>query len=35
MWTDDIHWMPLVLAGKKFEADFIFGENDSVLDFVI
>jgi len=35
MWSDDIHWIPLVLAGKKLEADFVFGENDLVLDFAI
>ena len=26
MWVDDIHWLPLVLAGKKIEATFYFNE---------
>jgi 8-oxo-dGTP diphosphatase / 2-hydroxy-dATP diphosphatase len=24
MWSDDIHWFPLLLAGKKFEGRFFF-----------
>ena len=35
MWPDDIYWLPLVLAGKKIEADFMFGEGDSILEFYI
>ena len=31
MWSDDIHWVPLVLQGKKLEADFLFGEGDRLL----
>lgn len=27
MWEDDMHWVPLVMEGKKFEADFHFKEN--------
>ena len=27
MWEDDKHWVPLVMEGKKFEADFHFKEN--------
>ena len=32
MWPDDIHWMPVFLAGKKFHTKFLFGEGDSVLE---
>lgn len=31
MWPDDTHWLPYVLAGKKLEADFLFGQNDILL----
>jgi 8-oxo-dGTP diphosphatase/2-hydroxy-dATP diphosphatase len=31
MWPDDIHWMPLFLAGKKFKGAFTFGEGDEIL----
>ena len=24
MWVDDKHWLPLVLEGKKLNADFVF-----------
>ncbi len=24
MWSDDIHWLPLLLAGKKFKGEFLF-----------
>ncbi|MFA5966920.1 MAG: 8-oxo-dGTP diphosphatase [Patescibacteria group bacterium] len=33
MWEDDRHWLPLFLAGKKFEGEFFFGENDHIIDF--
>jgi 8-oxo-dGTP diphosphatase/2-hydroxy-dATP diphosphatase len=26
MWPDDIYWMPLFLAGKKFKGKFLFGK---------
>lgn len=29
MWTDDKHWLPLVLAGKKIEGEFYFNEDGS------
>ena len=32
MWPDDIHWIPVFLAGKKFRTKFLFGEGDSVLE---
>ncbi len=32
MWPDDIHWIPVFLAGKKFRTRFLFGEGDSVLE---
>ncbi len=31
MWEDDPHWLPLVLAGEKVDARFVFAEdNESV-----
>lgn len=34
MWPDDIHWLPLVLAGKKVEGEFHFAdEGDSFERF--
>lgn len=32
MWPDDIHWLPVFLAGKKFRTKFLFGEGDTVLE---
>ena len=32
MWPDDIHWLPLFLAGKKFRGKFIFGADDIILE---
>ena len=31
MWPDDRYWIPLFLEGKKFKAQFLFGEGDGVL----
>jgi len=31
MWPDDIHWLPMVLAGKKVKAHFELDENDVIL----
>ncbi len=31
MWPDDIHWLPLFLAGKRFKGRFLFGEHDTIL----
>lgn len=32
MWPDDVHWMPLFFAGKKFKGKFLFGESDVILN---
>lgn len=32
MWSDDKHWMPLLLSGKKFKGKFFFGESDVILE---
>lgn len=31
MWTDDIHWFPLFLAGKNFEAWFTFSADQKTI----
>lgn len=31
MWIDDPHWLPLVLAGKSVEAEFLFDAKGDVL----
>jgi len=33
MWPDDKLWLPKVLSGSKLKAEFMFGENDTILDF--
>ena len=33
MWPDDKHWLPHVLGGSNLKAEFLFGENDVILDF--
>lgn len=33
MWPGDRHWLPQVLGGSKVKAEFLFGENGTVLDF--
>lgn len=34
MWEDDKHWLPLLLAGKRFKGDFYFDKNGiKLLDF--
>ena len=36
MWADDLHWIPLVLAGKSIEAAFTFDEdNESLSEWII
>lgn len=32
MWPDDKHWLPLLLAGKKFKGKFIFEGHDKILE---
>jgi 8-oxo-dGTP diphosphatase/2-hydroxy-dATP diphosphatase len=32
MWPDDIFWMPLYLAGKKFTGRFVFDAHDNILE---
>ena len=32
MWSDDRHWIPLVLSGKKIKGEFYFNEDDSNFD---
>jgi len=32
MWPDDIHWLPLLLAGKKFKGKFLFEGHDTILE---
>ncbi|KAG5174920.1 7,8-dihydro-8-oxoguanine triphosphatase-like protein [Tribonema minus] len=32
MWADDAHWMPLFLAGKSFEGEFIFKPDSVSID---
>lgn len=32
MWPDDRLWLPTFLAGKKFQASFLFGKEDVVLE---
>lgn len=31
MWADDIYWMPLFLAGKKFRGTFHFKDSETLL----
>lgn len=33
MWPDDKLWLPQVLNGSSVKAEFLFGENDIVLDY--
>ncbi len=36
MWQDDRHWLPLVLAGQRVKAKFVFAaDNESIANFVI
>ncbi len=32
MWEDDQYWLPLVLEGKKLKGDFLFGENQKMIE---
>lgn len=35
MWPDDPHWLPLVLQDKNIYGEFLFGKNDTVIDYKI
>lgn len=35
MWEDDVLWLPKVLNGKILEGDFIFDENQKMLEYKI
>jgi 8-oxo-dGTP diphosphatase len=32
MWADDVHWIPLMLKGKRFNGRFVF-DGDRLLDY--
>ena len=32
MWADEQIWMPMILAGKKAEGEFLFGDNNNILE---
>ncbi|MFA6193566.1 MAG: 8-oxo-dGTP diphosphatase [Parcubacteria group bacterium] len=31
MWPDDLHWYPLFFAGKKFEGNFLFDGQNTII----
>lgn len=33
IWPDDKHWLPKVFEGSNINAEFLFGENDTLLEF--
>jgi ADP-ribose pyrophosphatase YjhB (NUDIX family) len=35
MWPGDKYWLPLVIKGRKIEADFQFNDDDDVIDHEI
>jgi len=35
MWPDEKYWLPLVLEGKNVEAEFMFGKDESIIDYKI
>lgn len=35
MWADDRIWLPMVLEGKKIEGEFLFGDNNDILEYNI
>jgi mutator protein MutT len=35
MWPDDECWLPLILDGKKVKGEFLFGENEEIIDYKI
>jgi len=32
MWPDDVYWMPLFFAGRKFSGSFIFADQNNILE---
>lgn len=32
MWPNDTFWVPLIISGKKIQAEFTLGDGDMVLD---
>lgn len=32
MWEDDEIWLPQILAGKKIKADFLFGDDQTLIE---
>lgn len=35
MWPDDVHWLPLVLAGKRLRAHFLYESPDVISEWTI
>lgn len=35
MWADERIWLPMVLEGKKIEGEFLFGDNNDILEYNI
>jgi len=36
MWADDAHWLPLVLSGRRIEAEFTYAQdNETIESFAI
>lgn len=35
MWPDDRYWFPLFLKDRKFRGRFLFGEGDSIVDYML
>jgi len=33
MWADDKYWLPLFLENKKFSGEFLFDENNNILEY--
>src|SRR3989344_432599 len=32
MWADERVWMPMILAGKRVEGEFLFGDDNNILE---
>lgn len=35
MWEDDRYWLPYFLAGKRFEGEFTFDNNDHIVEAAV